>query len=372
MIKRIVLTGGPGTGKTTVLDTLKTVYEPLGYRVIIIDETATYFILKGIKPFGDNAIDLVDFQELVMKMQLAKEAIFDKAALMMGEDSKVLIVYDRGAIDNCAYMSEEQFEEVMTRLNHVKSFADLMNQYDVVINLVGRRDFYTTENNAARSEDVDSALELGANTLKSWLGHSNIKIVLPKNTMDEKLNEVLNIINEVLKEKQVKRQDKYSVDLNKTDLNSIIRKSRAMWIEQTYLPSDELTERRIRKVKINNSISYYFSVYKIMEDGQRLIVSEKNIDEKIYNQLMQGKDDSYETIEKTRYYFSDNGTYFALDVFNDITDIGILEVNVVEHEKVTIPSFVSVMENVTKNKDYYNKNIAKKKKGIMLKKSFFL
>ncbi len=368
MVKRIVLTGGPGTGKTTVIDTVKLVYEPQGYRVIVIDETATYFILKGIKPFGENAIDLVDFQELVMRMQLAKEEIFDRAAEMMGEDAKVLIIYDRGAVDNCAYISQEQFEEVMARLNHVKSFADLLNQYDAVIDLVGRKDFYTTENNAARSEDVDSALELGANTLKSWLGHSKIKIVLPKDTMDEKLNEVLNIINEVLSEKQVKRQDKYSVDLSETDLDGIIRKSRAVLIEQTYLQSDERTERRIRKVVINNSISYYSSVYRIMEDGSRVIVSEKSVDEKVYNQLMEYRDESYETIRKIRYCFSENGTYFALDTFENMDDVGILEVNVSEHEVVKVPDYVTVMENVSKNPNYFNKNIAKKVKGKELKK----
>lgn len=360
MIKRIVFTGGPGTGKTTVLDKLKLVYEPQGYRVIVIDETATYFILKGIKPFGENALGTVDFQELVMRMQLAKEEIFDRAAEMMGEDAKVLIVYDRGAIDNCAYMSQEQFEEVMARLNHVKSFAELMNQYDAVIDLVGRKDFYTLENNAARSEDADYALELGANTLKGWLGHSKVNIVLPKDTMDEKVNEVLNIINRVLAEKQVKRQDKYSVDLKNTDLDGIIRNSRLMKIEQTYLQSDANVERRIRKSELNNSVSYYFSVYKIMEDGSRLIVSEKSIDEKMYNQLMESRDTAYETIRKNRYYFSDNGTYFALDVFENMEDVGILEINVGEHEVVSIPSYVTVMEDVTNNKDYYNKNIARK------------
>lgn len=368
MVKRIVLTGGPGTGKTTVIDKIKTIYEPQGYRVIVIDETATYFILKGIRPFGENAIDLVDFQELVMRMQLAKEEIFDRAATMMGDNAKVLIVYDRGVLDNCAYISPEQFEEVMTRLNHVKSFSELMNQYDAVIDLVGRKDFYTTENNEARSEDADYALELGATTLKGWLGHNKIKIVLPKDTMDEKLNEVLNIINEVLAEKPVKRQDKYSIDLSSTDLDGIIRKSRGVIIEQTYLQSEENVEKRIRKVTMNNSTSFHFSVYKIMEDGSRVIISDKTIDERVYNELMSFKDNKYDTIKKHRYCFSEEGTYFNLDVFENMPDIGILEINVSENEQVHIPSYISVMENVTNNKDYYNKNIAKID-GKELKKS---
>lgn len=360
MIKRIVLTGGPGTGKTTVLEKISQVYTPLGYKVIVIDETATYFILKGIKPFGDDAIDLVDFQELVMRMQLAKEDIFNRAAEMMGEDAKVIIVYDRGTIDNTAYIDSVQFEEVMSRLNNVKSFAELFANYDLVINLVGREDFYTTMNNAARSEEVNTALELGNHTLKSWIGHPQIKIVLPKDTMDEKIREVLNIINELLCEKQVKKQEKYSVNLEKTNLDQIVKNGKMKHIVQTYLQSDENVEKRIRKVEFNNCISYYFSVYKIMEDGIRVIVSEKSIDEKVYQELLDFKDSRYESIIKKRYYFVEGGQYFSLDIFDNATDIGVLEINVSNNEEVCLPNYVGVIERVTNNKDYYNKNMALK------------
>ncbi len=366
MIKKIVLTGGPGTGKTTVLEKIKEVYSLQGYRVIIIDETATYLILKGIKPFGDEAIDIVDFQELVMRMQLAKEEVFEKAAKMMGEEN-VIIVYDRGTIDNSAYINASQFQEVLTRLNNVKSFADLMNNYDLIIDLVGRRDFYTLENNEARSEDPDTALELGNNTLKSWIGHSKVKIVMPKDTMDEKVKEVLNIINELLNEKQVKRQDKYSVDLSKTNLNEVINNGRSMHILQTYLQSEEKTEKRIRKVEFNGCVSYSFSVYHILDDGSRVIVSEKEIDQKVYEQLLEFGDLNRETLGKTRYYFAFNGQYFSLDVFDNGSDVGVLEINISDGEVVSIPLFIKVINNVTNDPNFYNRNIALKA-GKELKK----
>lgn len=368
MIKKIVLTGGPGTGKTTVLEKIQQVYGSQGYRVIVIDETATYLILKGIRPFGEGAIDLVDFQELVMRMQLAKEEVFERAALMMGETEKVLIVYDRGAIDNRAYINAEQFEEVLARLNHVKNVSELMDNYDLVIDLVGRKDFYTCDNNKARSEDAETALELGSNTLKSWIGHKKIKIVLPKDTMDEKVNEVLNIINDVLCEKQVKRQDKYSVDLNKTDLDRIKKNGRGMHIVQTYLVSDDRTEKRIRKVEFENNESYYFSVYRLMEDGTRVIISEKSIDKKVYDQLMESKDDRYDTLSKMRYYFVEDGQYFSLDVFDNNRENGILEINVCEGEKVVIPEYVGALANVSSDSRYFNKSMALKIKNKELRK----
>lgn len=367
MVRRIVLTGGPGSGKTSVLEKINKVYSSEGYKVIIVPETATELMNNGIS-FRDESISLVDFQELVMRLQLAKEEVVERAIELSNND-KVIVIYDRGTIDNTAYIRKEEFEEILARLNNVKSFADLMNKYDMVINLVGREDFYTTENNSARAEDASEALKLGDATLKCWLGHKKVKIVLPKDTMEEKTNVVLNIINDLLKEKLVKRQEKYSVDLNKTNLDIVRNIGKAMYIEQTYLTSDSDVEKRVRKVSFNNCISYIFGVYKVMNDGTKIVVDEKQIDEKLYNSLLEFRDLKYETIRKIRYYFSYKGEYFNLDVFEDGQDIGILEINIGDDEEVVIPDFVSVLEKVSNNELYFNKNIAKRNSKKQEKKA---
>ena len=257
-----------------------------------------------------------------------------------------------------AYINEQEFEEVLARLNNVKNIADLMNKYDLVINLVSREDFYTTDNNKARSEDVSAAIELGKKTLRVWLGHPKIKIVLPKDELDDKINEVLNEINKILNLKQVKRQEKYLVDLQKTDVDYIKSNGTATEIEQVYLQSNDDIEKRIRKVKMGNSFTYYMSVYKILEDGTKVIVSEKKIDSKVYDSLMEFKDERYSVIHKKRYYFSYKGEYFYLDIFDNDNDLGILEINVSEDEQVLIPDFVNVVDQVTKDSKYSNKSMA--------------
>ncbi len=367
MIKKIVLTGGPGSGKTTVLDTINKVYTRLGYKVIIVEETATYLIEKGIKPFGDDAINFLDFQELVLNMQIQKEKIIDRATEMM-KDDKIIIIYDRGAIDNLAYMSEEEFKEILNTLNNVSTFGELMNKYDLVINLVGRQDFYTTENNKARTESANEAIKLGEKALKSWLGHKKLKIVLPKEKMEEKIQEVLNIINEEIKERQVKRQEKYLIDLSKTDINLIKQNGKIVYIKQDYLISKEDIEKRIREVEINGSKTYQLSVYKIMKDGTRIIISEKEIDKKIYENLLEFKEENTKTINKTRIYFNYEGTYIYIDIFENEETLGILEINITEEEKIKIPKYIHVLEKVTDDRQHYNKNIAtKNEKRLILK-----
>jgi len=366
MVKRIVLTGGPGSGKTSVLEKINQVYSSEGYKVIIVPETATELMNNGIT-FKDGSMSLVDFQELVMRLQLAKEEVVDRTIELMSNE-KVIVVYDRGTIDNTAYINKNEFEEILTRLNNVKSFTDLLNKYDLVINLVGREDFYTTQNNKARSESSSEALKLGDATLKCWLGHKTIKIVMPKDTVDEKISEVLNIINESLSLKQIKRQEKYLVDLSKTDVEYIRNQGKAMHIEQTYLTSEKDVEKRVRKVAFNDCVYYLLSVFKIQEDGTKVIISEKQVDKNLYDSLLEFKDDKCVPIRKIRYYFVYNGEYFNLDVFEDNKESGILEINVGKDEEVVIPDYVSVLEKVSSNELYFNKNIARQRYKTMEKK----
>jgi len=369
MIKKIVLTGGPSSGKTSVLEKIEQIYSAQGYRVILVDETATYLINKGIKPFGEGKIDLVDFQELVMKMQLAKEDVIERAAQMM-DDDKIIIVYDRGAIDNRAYINEEEFKDVLTRLNNVVTIKDLMDKYDLVINLVGCKEFYTTDNNAARSEDSDSAMKLGDVTLRSWLGHKNIRIVYPKETLAEKIQEVLNIINGVLNEKEVIDQEKYLIDLKNSDIASVISNSTMFDIVQTYLMSVEGEERRLRKVTLGDDVSYYYSVFRVGSGGKKTIVSEKKIERGIYESLLEFRDKSREDIVKKRYYFVSEGEYLHLDVFDGDNEIGMLEINVNRGFRTHIPNELKVIDIVSGNSAYSNRNLAKKGDVVSMVKKY--
>lgn len=371
MIKRVVLTGGPGSGKTTVLENIVKVFESQGVKVVVVPETATEVINAGIKGFGDEPIDMLDFQELIMRLQLAKEDVYDRAVEMYLNkypDKDVLVVYDRGTIDNTAYINKEEFDEVLNRLDNVKSYSELMNKYDLVLNLVGRRDFYTTENNKARSENVDSALELGERTLKSWFGHEKIRIILPRDSVEEKINETLNYLNQLFDKKQVKRQQKYLVDLAESDIAEIVSIGKVANIEQSYLVSDDDIEKRIRKVKFNDSYSYRLTVYKILSSGEKVLVSEKVIDKKVYDSLMEFKDPKTKVIVKDRYYFSYEGTYMYIDIFGNDREFGILEVNVGEDEKVMIPDNLCVLEDVSSNVSYQNSYISRIEKGWCLKK----
>lgn len=362
MVKKIVLTGGPGSGKTTVLDELVNNYKNKGYKVIVVPETATEIITSGISPV-DGTVSMLDFQELVLLSQLSKEKIVNRTLLFTQEEN-IIIFYDRGTLDGLAYVNEDGFEKVLQGLKFDginSNVLKLLSAYDLVIDLVGSKDFYTRENNKARSEDPDKAMEVGKSTLKAWLGHNKLKIVLPKEKVEDKTNEVIRIIDESLKEVQVKEQRKFAIDLSKTDLVKIQREGRAIKFLQTYIDMCCANlERRLRKITYKGFTTYSLSTFEIDELGNKTIIEDEFIAKERYDCLL-GENRLIEkyAVTKVRYYFTYNGQCFTLDVFDNMGEIGILEINARADEMIKLPDFVEVLEDVTHNKDFLNKNIAR-------------
>lgn len=187
---KIVITGGPCAGKTEAMSKIKNYFTDKGYTVLFIPETATELISGGVAPWtcGTN----FDYQLCQCELQLKKEELFDRAARTMKQD-KFLIVCDRGLFDNRAYMKEEEFNMILDTL-HV-SEEEMLNQYDAVFHLVtsakGLADFYQTENNAARYETVDEAVDLDDRLLKAWSKHPRLKVIDNQEDFDLKMNNVI-------------------------------------------------------------------------------------------------------------------------------------------------------------------------------------
>ena len=145
-IHKIVITGGPCAGKTTGMSWIQNAFTKLGYRVLFVPETATELITGGVTPItcGKN----LDYQICQMRLQMEKERIFEYASKTM-PDEKILIVCDRGTMDNRAYMNDLEFTQVLNALE--TNEIQLRDSYDAVFHLVtaakGAERFYT---NASR------------------------------------------------------------------------------------------------------------------------------------------------------------------------------------------------------------------------------
>ncbi len=140
-------------------------------------------------------------------------------------------------------------------------------------------------------------------------------------------------------------------------------------IVQTYLkPTDSApdTERRIRMVTESGAVSYIYTEKRnLPEKSLSRFEDEREITEAEYRALYS---EAYSELEKTRYAFPHGFHTVEIDVYPD--DIGgellrgraVLEVELRdEDEEIVLPSWIDVMREITGDKAYSNKKLAKKK-----------
>ena len=163
-IRTIVITGGPCGGKTTAMSWLQNALTSAGYAVIFLTETFTELANGGISSY--NCKDNFAFQRIQVRYQLERERLYRRAAEALANDN-VVIVHDRGSMDDKPYMEPEEFAAILKELDQDEvSFRD---KYDAVFHLVtaakGALPFYTTANNTARTETPEEAIDLDEKTL---------------------------------------------------------------------------------------------------------------------------------------------------------------------------------------------------------------
>ena len=130
-INKIVLTGGPCAGKTTALTWISNYFSKRGYTVLFVPETATELIANGVAPWTCKTN--YEYQTFQIRLQKIKEQIFDDAAKTM-KNNKILIVCDRGVLDNKAYMKDVEFKRILKEFgtNEIQE----RDSYDAVFHLV--------------------------------------------------------------------------------------------------------------------------------------------------------------------------------------------------------------------------------------------
>lgn len=197
-ITKIVLTGGPCSGKSTFMHLAKKHFSQMGYTILIDNESATDLISGGISP---ATMGMYQFQKYCIALQLKKEELFEMAAKEIQGDN-VLIFYDRAILDDKGYVSDEDFREILSTFDIEEE--DLPGRYDLVLHLTtsakGLNDVYSDESNAARYEDQDGAIEVDSMLIHSWDIHPNRVIIDSHSNFDTKMEQAISIITNYLKE----------------------------------------------------------------------------------------------------------------------------------------------------------------------------
>ena len=178
-VKKIVITGGPGTGKTSIINELKR----LGH--VCLDEISREITLKARKD-GIEQLFLTQpllFSELLLK---GRETQFSQANTM-GED---LVFLDRGIPDVIAYMDYIGDEYPQKFVNSCKN-----NVYDMAFILEPWQEIFVSD--SERYENFDQAVKIHHHLLNTYERFNYTLMDVPFDTIENRAQFILNVVKKL-------------------------------------------------------------------------------------------------------------------------------------------------------------------------------
>ncbi|MBK1830773.1 AAA family ATPase [Verrucomicrobiaceae bacterium R5-34] len=184
---RIVLTGGPGGGKTTAADLFR---REIGEDVVIVPEAATMMFTGGL-PRIDNAHAVQSAQRAIYHVQRNLEDI------QSAQYPDRILLCDRGSIDGAAYWpgdTDSFFEDLGSSLD------EELARYDGVIFFesaaVGGLDI--EGGNPTRRESINEAAKLDKKLYQLWSQHPNFITVHHNQSFFQKISIGLAMLQEMV------------------------------------------------------------------------------------------------------------------------------------------------------------------------------
>jgi predicted ATPase len=163
--RRVVLTGGPGAGKTAVLELIRASF---CVHVKILPEAAGVIVGGGFPRAADGEA-LRAAQRAIFYVQRELEATADG-------DNPAIVLCDRGTVDGAAYWPgpDDLWSAVGTTLH------DQLGRYDAIIHLrTPALDFGYNRQNPLRTESAAQAAAIDARIAQVWEGHPRRFVIEP-------------------------------------------------------------------------------------------------------------------------------------------------------------------------------------------------
>lgn len=359
-IHKIVLTGGPCAGKSTAMSFISDRLKSLGFNVLVVPEVATMMILGGVQLVPKDESHIAQTQALLTKTQLQHETAFRKIAEL--SDKPTVILCDRGVMDGAAFTPPHIWQAILDE-NNWTNVGLRDKHYDAVIHLVsaavGAKEFYTLENNAARTETPEVAAAIDQLILNSWVGHPHLRVIDNSTDFEDKIRRVTTAVcNVVGVPEPVERERKFLVD-SLGDFGNV--RYETVDIEQTYLESaNEREVHRVRKRGQNGTYTYTHTVKKHISPGKNVEV-ERTISGREYLSYLSCQKQNSVVVRKKRTCFLWENQYFELDRFESPIDgLLLLEAEIEsDDEEVKLPPFIKIVREVTSEGDFSNAKIAR-------------
>lgn len=186
-MKKVVLTGGPGAGKTTIAEVLDKAFPE---KLVIVPEAASLLFTGGF-PRWDELDAKKAIQRAIYHTQVQLEVAYEAHY-----PGKILIL-DRSTLDGSVYWPE-RFDDFFTDLKTTKDVE--FDRYSDIIYLesAGKESYDEGKHrNSHRKETWSEAQELDRKNLELWSKHPGFHFISNRRRFSEKISEVLDIIETI-------------------------------------------------------------------------------------------------------------------------------------------------------------------------------
>ena len=354
----IVLTGGPDAVKTTSVSQLMEWLTGLGYRVLIVPESASELIASGIRP--QNFDNPLAFQHILIKNIIHKEELFAAAVSDMIKTvphKPTILLCSTGIMDVRAYTEEEDFQTILYAEG--LNLADACDRrYAGVIHLRtaadGAEENYALSNNSAQMEPPDVARLRDQATEQAWRGHPRLSVIDNSTSFEGKILRTKQAVSSILGIPGPTEYERKFLLIAFGKPFTIPVPNVEVEIEQYYLKGGK---ERIR-MRTRQGASTFFHTIKENLPGLERIKIDRIISKREFYELLLKKDPARGVVKKTRTHFVWENQYFELDRFHH-NGMWLLEARLSEGQKrIALPFFLPEMIDVTDDPHYYNYNIA--------------
>lgn len=181
--KLIVITGGPGAGKTAVLETARNLFCS---HISILSESAS-IIFSGGFPRKPTRLGCEAVQKAIFHVQREQEWLGAQ------ESESAIILCDRGTIDGAAYWPEGGGKGFAKSLGI--RFQDELKRYAAVIHLRTpnlKRGY--NHQNPVRIESAEEATRIDRRILSAWESHPRRYIIESTDDFIEKTSKAMRVL----------------------------------------------------------------------------------------------------------------------------------------------------------------------------------
>eukprot|EP00927_Polykrikos_kofoidii_P079994 TRINITY_DN76849_c0_g1_i1.p1 TRINITY_DN76849_c0_g1~~TRINITY_DN76849_c0_g1_i1.p1 ORF type:complete len:479 (-),score=93.80 TRINITY_DN76849_c0_g1_i1:84-1520(-) len=361
----VLLTGGPGGGKTSTLATLRDHLTKGGFQVLIVPEASSMVFSNtgGYDPAWQGTPAHVDLQEILMKYQIMQEDTFKKISSLRPWKPHV-ILFDRGLLEGKLFCSDAEWAESLKRLSMTEQ--ELLNRYDMVIHMTTVAagmphlyDYGPGSSNPSRYHTADQAKESDERSRELYQIHPQFRVVQNFPDFAQKIEATSKLVFEALhvdglagpRERilvpaetegarvwPVKR-DVYNVYVNFLDADfteSVRRREAVSSAEATQALVDLPADRR----------TVLYEKRKETHQGERTIHTRQVLTEAAYHLLSERKGSS--TVRKRSVCFMWDGNHYELCSYfsasgDSLVDFGVSSSEVLDMRSgATVPPWLKI------------------------------